>query len=522
MNSALRIGGALTVTAAMVVAMTACEDKDSKDKDSKGTAAAKAVPASLTGQRLDWHTCAAPTPAQGGGKAPGKGWECATMKAPRDYAKPQDGSIGVQLIRKKTTDPKKRIGSLVYNFGGPGGSGIQTMPALGEAYGTLNQRYDLVSFDPRGVGESEGVKCLSDKETDAMAERVDSTPDTPAEEKAAQAASKKYVQACARNSGRMLPHVDTVSTARDMDLMRQVLGDKKLNYFGISYGTELGGVYAHLFPKRVGRSVLDAVVDPTQDERENGLAQAKGFQLALNNFMKECATAGKECPTGKGGAEGSRKLTDFFEKLDKKPLPTKSGRKLTEGQAVTGVVSSLYSKESWVYLMLGLSEAMENGTGDMLLGLADSYTGRDGKGRYSNSDPANRAVNCVDDKARYTEKDVEAALPEFRKASPVFGETVASFLTSCSGWPVKGETDGPEVSAKGAAPIVVIGNTGDPATPYEGARKMATALGKGVGINVTLKGEGHGGYNTGNKCLRKAVDGYLLNGKVPAMDTTCS
>ncbi|QKW08800.1 alpha/beta fold hydrolase [Streptomyces sp. NA04227] len=522
MNSAVRIGGALTVTAALIVAVAACEDDDSKDsKDSKGAAAAKAVPASLTGQKLDWQACEAPTPAQGGGEVPGKNWECATMKAPRDYAKPDAGTIDLALIRAKATDKPKRIGSLVYNFGGPGGSGIQTMPALGEDYGTLNQRYDLVSFDPRGVGESEGVKCLSDKETDAMAERVDSSPDNAAEEKAAQAADKKYIEACARNSGKTLPHVDTVSVARDMDLMRQVLGDKKLNYFGISYGTELGGVYAHLFPKNVGRAVLDAVVDPTEDVKEGALAQAKGFQLALDNFMKDCAKQGAKCPTGKGGAEGSNAIKALLKELDAKPLPTDSGRELTQGQATTGIISALYSKEQWPYLSAGLSEAAQ-GRGNVLLALADSYNGRDDKGRYSNMGPANRAVNCVDDKERYTDKDVEAALPEFREASPVFGEDLATSLATCTGWPVDGETDGPKVSAKGAAPIVVIGNTGDPATPVAGARKMAEGLGKGVGINVTLKGEGHGGYNTGNPCLTELVDGYLLNGKVPAMDTTCS
>ncbi|KIZ17537.1 alpha/beta hydrolase [Streptomyces natalensis] len=480
-----------------------------------------ALPTSLTGQKLSWKQCAAPTSAQGGGKAPGGEWECATLKAPLDYVKPGGETIGLALIRAKAKDQGHRIGSLVFNFGGPGGSGITTLPGLAKDYDTLHSRYDLVSFDPRGVGASAGVKCLGDKETDA-ASAVDGSPDDDAELKAATTANKKYVEACQRNSGKTLPHVDTVSAARDMDLMREVLGDKKLNYFGISYGTQLGGVYAHLFPHNVGRSVLDAVVDPAKDPLQSALGQAKGFQLALNNYMKDCATKGSGCPTGKGGAEGNQKLAALLKKLDKHPLPTKGGRKLTQDQALTGIGAALYNKENWDTLTIGLGEAMKLGQGNVLLALADSYSGRDEQGRYSNSNAANRAISCVDTKRRYTADDVKAKLPEFRKASPVFGESMAWGLTGCTDWPVTGKSDKTEVSAKGSAPIVVIGNTGDPATPYEGARKMARELGDGVGIELTLNGEGHGGYNTGNPCLKKAVDGYLLDGKVPAAGTTCS
>ncbi|MEK2474240.1 alpha/beta hydrolase [Streptomyces noursei] len=482
------------------------------------------LPASLTGQKLRWRQCAAPTPAQGGGKAPGGEWECTTVKAPLDYAKADGETIGIALIRAKAKakDRGGRLGSLVFNFGGPGGSGITTLPGLAQDYDTLRSRYDLVSFDPRGVGGSAGVTCLSDQETDAMT-AVDGSPDDDAEVEAATAANKKYVEACRRNSGKVLPHVDTVSSARDLDLIRTVLDDKKLNYFGISYGTKLGGVYAHLFPKNVGRSVLDAVVDPTQDPLSAAIGQAKGFQLALTNYMKDCATKmGSGCPTGKGGDEGNQKLTALLKKLDRHPLPTQSARKLTQDLAVTGIVATLYDKESWGMLTIALSEAMRSGQGNMLLAFADSYSGRDEQGHYNNSQAANRAINCVDDKRRYTVDDVRAKLPEFRRASPVFGESTAWGLTGCTDWPVAGKTDKTEVGAKGSAPIVVIGNTGDPATPYEGARKMARELGDGVGVELTLKGEGHGGYNSGNPCLKKAVDDYLLDGKVPAPGTTCS
>ncbi|MDI3406986.1 alpha/beta hydrolase [Streptomyces cavernicola] len=519
-NSA-RLSALALTTAVLVASTAACQGGDSTE-----AAAADAVPAALTGQRLDWRSCPAPSTAQGGGPAPGDAWQCATLKAPRDYAAPDEGTLDIALIRKKATDEKRRIGSLVYNFGGPGGSGVTTLPGLAKDYAKLNSRYDLVSFDPRGVGASSGVRCLDAEGVDAMS-AADATPDDAAEVRKMRAESKAYTAACEKNSGKVLPHVDTVSAARDMDLMREVLGDDKLHYFGISYGTELGGVYAHLFPKKVGRAVLDAVVDPTEDPVEGALAQTKGFQLALENFMKDCTRTAKAqglpaCPTGKGGAEGSARIAALLKKLDAEPLPTKSGRALTESQALTGVVAALYSKEQWPLLQVALTEAMGMGAGDTLLALNDSYLGRDDKGRYSTMNDSNRAINCVDDRQRYTEKDARAHLPEFREASPVFGAYLAWGLTGCSDWPVEGETDGPEVSAKGAAPILVAGTTGDPATPYEGARKMAAALGEGVGVNVTLKGEGHGGYNSGNPCLQRTVDAYLLDSEVPADGTTCA
>ncbi|MEU4891362.1 alpha/beta hydrolase [Streptomyces sp. NPDC044780] len=478
------------------------------------------LPGSLTGQKLDWSACPAPTAKQGTGEKPGSEWECATLKAPLDYAKPKGETIDLAMIRAKATGPGKRIGSLLFNFGGPGGSGVSSLPGFAGDYEKLRTRYDLVSFDPRGVGESAGVTCQSDAEIDAS-DAVDGTPDDDAEVKAALADAKKYIKGCEKRSGKVLPHVDTVSAARDMDLMRQVLGDDKLSYFGISYGTELGGVYAHLFPDRVGRAVLDAVVDPTEDPEQGSYGQAKGFQLALDNYLKDCAEKGTACPTGGDPAAGTDRIAAFLKQLDSKPLPTESGRKLTQDEALSGIAAALYDKESWKYLTLGLQEAMRLGKGNLLLAMADSMSGRDENGHYSNINAANAAINCVDDRQRYTVADVKAQLPRFRKASPVFGEYLAWGLLACTGWPADGTTDTPDVSAEGSAPILVVGNTGDPATPYEGARKMVQELGEGVGVEVTYKGQGHGAYNSGNTCMTRTVNAYLLDGKVPAAGTTC-
>ncbi|WP_171167209.1 alpha/beta hydrolase [Streptomyces sp. I05A-00742] len=472
---------------------------------------------SRSGSPIGWKPCAAPTAAQGGGKAPGTGWECATLPVPLDYAKPDGETIGLALIRARATDTEHRIGSLVFNFGGPGGSGVATLPEFDKSYAGLRARYDLVSFDPRGVGESAGVRCLDDRELDAS-EKTDATPDDDAELTAALTQNKRYVDACGRRSGKVLPHVGTTDAARDLDRLRAALGDDKLNYFGISYGTELGGVYAHLFPKRVGRAVLDAVVDPDQDPVQGSLAQAKGFQLALTNYLKSCASGpgASNCPT-------QDSITALLKKLDANPLPTaRKDRPLTQDQAANGIAAALYSQEAWKYLTAGLREATSKGTGTTLQLLADSLAGRAPDGRYSNLQAANRAISCADAQQRYTPDDVKSRLPQFRSASPVFGEPAAWALLQCTDWPVKGAWKSPDVRADGSAPIVVIGNTGDPATPYEGARTMTERLGKGVGIGVTYRGEGHGAYNSGNGCMTRLVNDYLLNGKVPKTGTTCS
>ncbi len=477
------------------------------------------------GQKLSWKDCPAPSQAEGGGNAPsplpnGGTWQCATMRAPRDWAEPDGDTIGIALIRARASgDADDRIGSLVFNFGGPGGSGVTTLPSFGADYAKLRTRYDLVSFDPRGVGRSAGVKCESDQQLDAYFQQ-DMTPDDAAERTQLLATTKEFNAACEKNSPKMLPYVRTTDAARDMDLMRQVLGDGKLHYFGISYGTELGGVYAHLFPKNVGRAVLDAVVDPTQTSEQGSLGQAKGFQLALDNYARNCVSQTEDCPVGNTAQEVKDRIAGLLKSLDAKPLPGNFPRVLTQTAATNGIAQALYSKDFWEYLTEGLEQAYD-GDGKVLMLLSDLMNGRSPNGEYSNMSAANTAIDCADDKPRYTLADVERRLPEFRAASPVFGDFLAWGMVSCTDWAVPGAADHPDVSAPGAAPILVVGNTGDPATPYEGARRMVEALGKGVGVELTYKGQGHGAYDSKDKCVRAAVDGYLLDGKVPAAGTVC-
>ncbi|MET9882487.1 alpha/beta hydrolase [Streptomyces sp. NPDC006430] len=502
------------VAVAVVTASTGGCSDSGPDRTPKAGGTKGAAP-------LKWGACEAPTVAQGGGQAPPKDWECATLYVPLDYAKPEGETIPLALIRARARDKDKRIGSLVFNFGGPGGSGISTLPGAAKEYEALRSRYDLVSFDPRGVGRSAPVRCEDDKQLDAYYAQ-DSSPDTPQEEKAFVDSIKKYQQACTTNSGEVLPYVGTENAARDLDRIRQALGTDKLHYFGISYGTELGGVYAHLFPKNVGRAVFDAVVDPTKTSEEGALGQAKGFQLALGNFAQDCVNRGDECRLqGSTAKEVEANIIQLQKDLAKKPIPGIGGRMLTDSAATNGIAQALYSKELWPLLEQGVDEA-QGGQGQLLMALSDSLNGRDQQGRYSNIGAANTAINCADSKDRFTLAETKAKLPAFRSASAVFGDFLGWALMSCTDWPVPGAWETPDVSAPGSAPILVIGNTGDPATPYEGARKMVERLGPGVGVELTYKGEGHGAYNSGDACVQQAVNAYLLDGKVPAADTVCT
>ncbi|MDJ1136659.1 alpha/beta fold hydrolase [Streptomyces iconiensis] len=487
-----------------------------------------ALPDALTRQRPAWSRCPAPNAAQGedaGSPTPlpgGARWECAKLKVPLDYDKPQGKTIGVEMIRAKARKGGgKRIGSLVFNFGGPGGSGVATLPSFADDYARLRGRYDLVSFDPRGVGRSEGVNCLSDKKLDAYF-AADSTPDTKNEEKGLFARQGSFADGCEKKAADRLPHLTTENTARDMDLMRHVLGDRKLHYFGISYGTELGGVYAHLYPDKVGRAVFDAVVDPTSSPVRGALSQTGGFQLALDNYLKDCASRGGSCPVGEDPEEGKQQISELLTQLDAEPLPTDSGRKLTESLAQGGIAQSLYSKDMWEMLSQGLEEAMTDRNGTTLLMLADALNGRNQNGTYSTLQSSLTAISCADAKQRYTADDIRSRLPDFTHASPVFGPMSAWGLVQCHDWPVKGQWKAPTVGAQGSDPILLVGTTGDPATPYGGTRNMKKQLGEGVGVELTYRGEGHGAYDSKDKCVRARVDGYLLNGKVPADGSTCA
>ncbi|WP_406863006.1 alpha/beta hydrolase [Streptomyces sp. HUAS MG47] len=510
MSTSIRIRGTAALAAALLLAGCTSGGGDSAATPPAGTPSknspAAGLPAALTGQRPEWRSCPAPE----GGRKPGRDWRCADVTVPLDYDRPAGETMSVALIRKEARDKDRRLGSLLFNFGGPGASGVAGLPRAAAEYDKLNERYDLVGFDPRGVGRSGAVICRDDREQAASEAGTDVTPDTPAEEAAFLADGTAFGAGCARRSGKTIAHTTTSNTARDLDLVRHVLGDAKLNYFGISYGTELGGTYAHLFPKNVGRAVLDAVVDPTADNVGHARNQTVGFQRALESYLQG---------RGESPKAGTARIAALLKRLDRSPLPV-GDRRLTDGLAVTGIVMPLYSEESWPMLTSALQKA-ENGDGSELLRLADFYNDREPDGHYGTQSHAQRAISCADSAERPTAAQARALLPEFRGLSPVFGEFLAWDTAGwCANWPVKGERTTPEASAPGAAPVLVVGTTNDPATPYEGAERMAKELGAGVGVLVTNEGDGHGAYGT-SSCVTRTVDAYLLDGKVPAYGKKC-
>ncbi|MFJ7342849.1 alpha/beta hydrolase [Streptomyces sp. NPDC101110] len=499
--------------------MSGCSGK-TDDSTSHKPPVPKTLPKSITGQELRWHSCPPPKPEQGMGRAPGKNFQCSTLRVPLDYAQPSGKSIGIALIRSKTKDQERRRGSLLLNFGGPGGSGVAMLPLVSKLLFRPHSSYDLVSFDPRGVGASSGVTCLKGAALDRYYE-LDFTPETPAERARLKKATARYIAACQKDSGAVLPHVGTENAARDMDVLREVLGEKRTNYFGVSYGTELGAVYAHLFPRRVGRFVLDGAVDPTESGAEAALHQTQGFQMALEHYMDSCARQGSACPTGSGGEEGNRILASWLKKLDGAPLTTSQGRPVTADVAETGIASALYDKKTWPVLTKGLRQGMSEQRGDILRALADAFVERDPKGRYSTLQSSHLAISCADSRERPSAAEVASLRMKFMNASKVFGASSAEGIDACNEWPVRGRSKRLDVSAAGAKSILVIGQTGDPATPVAGARKLARALGRNVGVDITVAGEGHGAYFAGKPCLTRLVDDYLLWNVTPSNGTHC-
>ncbi|MFJ3308635.1 alpha/beta hydrolase [Streptomyces sp. NPDC086549] len=465
-------------------------------------------------QKLAWHSCGV------------SGFECATMKAPLDYARPASGDIRLAVARKKATGKGKPLGSLLVNPGGPGGSAVAYLQQYaGIGYPSeVRAHYAIVAMDPRGVARSEPVECLDGRQMDAYTQ-TDVTPDDQKETNGLVAEYKKFAEGCGAHSAGLLRHVSTVEAARDMDILRAVLGDPKLNYVGASYGTFLGATYAGLFPERVDRMVLDGAMDPSLTARKLNLDQTAGFETAFQAFAKDCVRHA-DCPLGGKGttpAQVGDRLKAFFRKLDTHSLPTgdPDGRKLGEALATTGVIAAMYDESSWPELRDALTAAMKKNDGAGLLALSDSYYERSGDGHYTNLMSANAAVNCLDLPPAFTTPDqVKKDLPAFEKASPVFGPGLAWASLNCAYWPVRPTGEPHRIEAKGAAPIVVVGTTRDPATPYIWAQSLARQLSSAR--LLTYVGDGHTAYGRGSACIDSAINTYLLHGTPPASRKRCS
>ena len=456
-------------------------------------------------QDVRWQTC------QGE-------FECATLRVPLDYDDPDGRAIELALLKVPAADPERRVGSLVVNPGGPGQPGTSYAAQAGLAFGDpLLDRFDIVGFDPRGTGQSAPVDCMGDGALDQLV-AADPDPDSAAERRDLVRRSSALVGGCARRSGALAAHVSTVEAARDMDVLRAVLGESRLSYLGASYGTELGATYAELFPERAGRLVLDGAVDLGISSRELTLEQASGFETALRAYVRNCVETVQSCVLGDSVDEGLTRISDLLDEIDRRPLPTSSDRRLEVGNAFYGIVLPLYVRDYWFLLSTALDSAFR-GDGSALLQLSDLYNSRGPNGYTDNSREAFVAISCLDDPSSIPPQRVPAAFPAFEEASPTFGRVFAWGLIGCRGGIPAGAGEPLEVDGSGAPPIVVIGTTRDPATPYAWAESLADQLDSGV--LVTRRGDGHTGYLKGNECVDDAVHDYLLDGTVPDDGLTC-
>lgn len=462
------------------------------------------------GSTLAWRSCGSP-------------FQCATLAVPLDYSNPGAGTIRLALIRLPASQPSKRVGSLLVNPGGPGASGVafvrQDYPLFSPA---LRAHFDIVGFDPRGVGASNPVTCENGKALGTYL-GLDPAPQTPSQIATVVAATRRFDASCLADSGRaLLANVSTLDAARDMDRIRIALGEAKLNYFGFSYGTFLGATYAGLFPTHIRAMALDGAIDPALTTQQLDLQQAKGFEVDLDDALAACQ-ASPSCPLHQL-ADSSH--VSVHQELDKAlariqagpPLATSSGtRTLSEGGAYLGIVASLYSSSTWAQLDQGLAGVLQ-GHGGTLLALADAYNGRRPNGTYSNETAANTAINCLDSPVPPHLSTYEADAKTFAKAAPVFGPLLAWSPLACKYWPVPPSGSPHAITAKGAPPIVVVGTTADPATPYAGAVALAHQLASGV--LITHVGVGHTGY-VDSTCVQGAVDAYLIHLKVPKNGLVC-
>ncbi|MEP6761539.1 MAG: alpha/beta hydrolase [Sporichthyaceae bacterium] len=457
------------------------------------------------GQKPTWKGC------QGG-------FVCARLDVPLDYADPGGKTIQISVNRLRARSMSGRIGSLLVNPGGPGGSGLNYARAGSAIVGaSVLARFDLVGFDPRGVGESTPVRCFSDAETDTFL-AADGSPDTAAEEQRLVTLAQEFGKRCAEHSGDLLGHVSTVEAARDLDVLRAVLGDEKLNLLGKSYGTYLGATYAELFPARVGRLVLDGALDPKLDSAGLNKGQALGFEVAFTAFVDDCV-ARSRCPLRGGRAGALAAVRQLLARIDGRPLDAKPGRPLTQGLAMIGLAYGLYDKGFWPGLRQGIDQAM-NGDGSTLLVFADLYAHRDRSGRYpGNSIAAQYAVNCLDRAEESKIAAVRATADQLEKAAPIFGAYLGWSSLPCGFWPVPATAQPHAVRAVGAPPILVVGTRRDPATPCAWAVSLAKQLASGR--MLTYVGDGHTAYSHGNRCVDQAVNTFFLEGRLPAEGTRC-
>lgn len=460
------------------------------------------TPLAVAASPLDW------TPCRGGS-------ECAHLVVPLDHDDPTGPTISLAVLRTRTADPERRLGSLIVNPGGPGVPGRDYAAMLAFTLPTaVTGRYDIVGFDPRGTGSSSPLACLRQSQLDPWL-TADATPDTAAEVRRFARLARGIGEACQERHPELLPHVGTMSTARDLDALRLALGDERLHFLGASYGTFLGSTYARLYPDRIGHLVLDGVIDPRDDQVGLTDGQIDGFDHALARMARDCARDSR-CPVPGTGTRGVlRTVNRLLEDLDARPLDSRNGPPLLQQEAITGLLASTYDDASWDSAMRAVGDAVD-GDGEALARMGRGFL-TSGAGFLSSF----LAISCVDSPAPPGPRGIGswADLRAEGSRVPEVTRYLAWSVLPCSTWPVHADVPPGPVQAPGAAPILVIGTRHDPATPLAWARALDRQLDSGV--LVVFEGDGHTALGRGSRCVDDIVTRYLARDRLPVDPTYC-
>ncbi len=504
----------IAASAVAVLALAACTSDKTQVSPSEGgdgepstTGGGSAKVEDVYDQELQWAECGE--------------LECATIQVPLDWSDPDGDTVELSLNRHPAREPDARVGSLLINPGGPGGSGLDlTEPLVLMAGDALVDSYDIIGFDPRGVGESTPVQCGSPEEIDDFY-LPDRILETQEELDAWNETAAEFAAICRVESGAIIENVDTISAARDMDVIREAVGDAQLNFLGLSYGTQLGSTYAELYPENTGRLVLDGAVDFLLPGVDQSRGQAEGFENALTNFLRWCGQR-DTCPL-EGDVESQKEqLSALMEGAVNDPYESGADLPVNGNLFIYGTVVTLYDELSWTYLEMALEEVVSSGTATVLFELASFYLSRDTMtGEYSdNSTWAFTAIGCLDGvpEDKWNIDDVDEFRAEMNEASPTFGWWFASG-GPCDGWPFEAEEHITSLdNAASTDGILVVGTTNDPATPYWWSESLAEKLDAPL---LTYDGEGHTAYGRSNQCIIDAVDGFLVDGELPDSGTRC-
>lgn len=515
MTRSVVISGARAVAAGLCAAvlLVGCSHSGSSDSTASSPNAVDGTDAALSEfyhQELRWGDCE--------DVSNGSDLECADLSVPVDYADPEGATTTVVMARATGGADASR-GSLIMNPGGPGGSGVDLMQYASTFFSQdVLETYQVVSFDPRGVFRSDGIECLSDSELDQWRETSSFDPETDSLD-VIREEYRSVGEACQENSGPVLEHMDTQSVARDMDVMRAVLGDAQTNYLGFSYGTQLGSTYAELFPERVGRFVLDGAVDPSLTSSQITLGQAQSFDESLREFVRDCTENNNMCFTDGSVEDGLAQIQDILDRTQDETV-TADGRTVSTVTAAEGVLVPLYSPASYGTLNMALRDA-QDGNYSALQRLSDSNHGRTSNGSYrGNSTFAFSAVNCLDYNTRdVTDQQMNADQEQLQEAAPVFGQYLGYTDAACQEWPVAPVDSAEPVTYDGDSQILVVGTEHDPATPYAWAEALTEQLGNAR--LLTYEGWGHGAYTSGDSCVVEAVNTYLVDGDLPDEGEVC-